>query len=209
MVSAEEQKLFLEKIRVGSHRLARLVESLLSLSQLDTHAYKREFDEFALDGADLGELVRDAVASLSDEAADKGIAIEVEISEPLYPVRIVPVHVDQALKSLLDNAIKFTPAFGENIKVRVFGTDKRVNISVIDRGIGIPAEDLPRIFKRFHQVDRSTHEQPGIGVGLAIAGGLAHAQGGDIEVESTFGEGSVFTLWVPIAWSPAASDLSN
>ncbi len=108
--------------------------------------------------------------------------------------------LEQILVNLLSNAVKYTGA-GGSIRVEVdCSTDGHTaSVRVADTGRGIPADQLDRIFEPFVQVDRATMSgsQQGVGLGLSISRGLARAMGGELSAESTFGEGSVFTLALP------------
>ena len=90
----------------------------------------------------------------------------------------------------MENAIKFSRSPDNPVIVRAYQAGDRIHIDVIDEGIGIAPEDQERIFEPFVQIDRARHEQAGVGIGLAIARGLARVHGGDVVVESKFGEGS-------------------
>jgi len=103
------------------------------------------------------------------------------------------------LDNLISNAIKFTPA-GGTITVRLRQEGKQVVLEVSDTGIGVPADQLERIFERFYQVDGSSRRKyGGVGLGLALVKEIAEAYGGRVTVESQVGEGSTFTVWLPVA----------
>ena len=105
----------------------------------------------------------------------------------------------QILINLLSNAVKFTPA--GSIEVRAAARNGSVEIAVADTGIGIPADKLEAIFEEFEQADaRSTRVYGGTGLGLAISRRLARLMQGDIQVESTLGKGSTFTLTLPVRY---------
>jgi len=107
--------------------------------------------------------------------------------------------------NLLDNAIKYSGP-GEPVEVGAQVVGDRVELIVRDHGIGIPTRDLERIFERFYRVDRArSRETGGTGLGLAIVRHVAQAHGGDVTVESREGEGSLFTLHVPIAHGPSTN----
>ncbi len=197
-ISPDEITLFLEGIRAGSRRLNRLVENLLALVQLDTHVYTHEFVRFASPDTHIDRLILYSVKSLEPVAASKGIPLEVTIADDLPPVRIISSHFTQALNNLIDNAIKFTTIPGTAVRIVASCQDNQVCVDVIDQGIGVSTRDLPHVFERFRQIDRAKHEQPGIGVGLAIAQGLVRVQGGDILVESKVNAGSTFTICLPV-----------
>ena len=104
----------------------------------------------------------------------------------------------------MNNAVKFSPAGGAvTVEARPVSGD-RVGLSVVDTGIGIPANHLPRVFDVFYQVDgSSTREFGGAGLGLAIVKSYVEAHGGEVTVESTVGKGTTFTLVLPVAARPA------
>ena len=115
-----------------------------------------------------------------------------------------PDRLKQLLLNLVDNAIKYTPAGGE-VKLSLERDTQWVRVSVADNGMGIPADDLPKIFDRFYRVDKARARDDsngsigGTGLGLAIVKWIAEAHGGRIEVKSEVGKGSTFTLWLPLA----------
>jgi two-component system sensor histidine kinase/response regulator len=197
--TSEEMEMFLRGLQSGSRRLNRLIDSLLSLVHLDTHVFQREFEDFAEVAPGIGRLINDVVQGHRSDAAAKGVQLQVDIADSLPSVRRLDELFARALGCLVDNAVKFSRTPGSQVLVHAYQSDDRVLIDVIDEGIGVAAADLPHIFDRFRQIDRDRHEQAGIGVGLAIARGLARVHGGDIEVESRLGRGSKFTLWVPVA----------
>jgi two-component system phosphate regulon sensor histidine kinase PhoR len=103
----------------------------------------------------------------------------------------------QMLENLLDNAIKYTPD-GGRIRVRWYGRGDQICFEVEDNGIGIPVEDLPRIFERFYRVDKArSRELGGTGLGLAIVKNLAQVLRGSVKVSSDLGKGSLFTISLP------------
>ncbi|HEX3158618.1 MAG TPA: ATP-binding protein, partial [Gemmatimonadaceae bacterium] len=114
-------------------------------------------------------------------------------------VRADPEKLLQVLLNLMTNAVKFTPSGG--IVIRAHSTDTTVTIEVIDTGIGIPADQLDRIFEPFIQVSRSLTnvDHDGVGLGLSISRDLARSMGGDLTVLSTLGGGSTFALTLPRA----------
>jgi two-component system sensor histidine kinase/response regulator len=196
--SRDEMATFLQGIQVGSSRLNRLVENLLALVQLDTGVFRHEYENFAaLD--DVGRLVRLASNHLAPTATNKGLTIDISVADNLPPVRLVSTHINQVVGNLLDNAIKFSHRPKSKVLVRVYQNADRLLVEVIDEGIGIGPHDAREIFQRFRQVNRAKHEQAGLGVGLAIARGLMHIHGGDIELVSKPGEGSKFTAWFPLS----------
>jgi two-component system phosphate regulon sensor histidine kinase PhoR len=106
--------------------------------------------------------------------------------------------LDQVLTNLVNNAVKYAPSGGE---IRVVGEtiDDGIRISVSDQGIGIPPDQLDKIFERFHKIETEGAGSEGAGIGLYIVRHLVELHGGKIEVESKFGEGSTFTMELPLA----------
>jgi signal transduction histidine kinase len=109
----------------------------------------------------------------------------------------------QLLLNLADNAIKYTPAGGE-VRLSLERDSEWVRVSVADTGVGIPEQDVPKIFDRFYRVDKSRTHKPsddgvGAGLGLAIVKTIVGAHGGRIEVASQVGKGTTFTVWLPLA----------
>ena len=186
---------FLKIIRQNAERLGRLVSDLLTLSRLELGTQKLEPGI-----CDVHSLLAESVESLRPVAEKKGLRIQV--SEPLPPVTafcdLEAVH--QVLGNLLDNALKYTPAGGEiAVGARLRG-ESAIEVFVCDTGIGIPQEELPRLFERFYRVDKARSRQlGGTGLGLSIVKHLVQAMGGEVRVESEPGKGSVFSFTVPAA----------
>ncbi|HEX5741003.1 MAG TPA: ATP-binding protein [Pilimelia sp.] len=120
------------------------------------------------------------------------------VDTAVAPVEVFadPMRLRQMINNLMSNAIKYTPP-GGHVTVTGGRSGHRVAVSVADTGIGIAAEDLPRLFQRFQQIGDPSHHQAGTGLGLALTQELAHAHGGEVTVESTRGDGSTFTLTLP------------
>ncbi|HIP87120.1 MAG TPA: hybrid sensor histidine kinase/response regulator [Anaerolineales bacterium] len=196
-LSAEELQEFLAGIKRGADRLTRLVNDLLLLIRLDTGRTAKEFRDLATVHDDLGNVVERTVWQHALQAAERGVALEVQVAPDLPPVLICETLFVDALGRLIDNGIKFSLRDERRVTVRARVADGRVEVSVIDRGIGIPPEEIPHLFERFRQIGRDRLEQQGVGIGLAIAREVIRLHGGDIEVESTPGEGSTFTIWLP------------
>jgi two-component system OmpR family sensor kinase len=159
------------------------------------------------------DLVNRATNAARVQAAAKGIALQSDLSEDLPLVDVDPQRIGQVLGNLLNNALIHTPSGGEVIVTArrcpepcpepgrriVEGTkESEVEVEVRDTGEGIPSEDLPYIFERFHRGDRA-RATGGTGLGLAIAKQLVEAHGGRIEVESEVGRGTQFTFTLPVA----------
>jgi signal transduction histidine kinase len=119
---------------------------------------------------------------------------------------IDPQRVEQVIRNLIDNALKFSPQDSQ-VFLEASRSDSRLRISVADRGVGIPQEELPFIFERFHQAGEVlTREAEGAGLGLYISKRLIEAMGGAIEARSAPGEGSTFTITLPAYAEPAKAE---
>ena len=191
---AQNSRRFLEIIRDHAARLGRLTDDLLKLSQME--AGKLELD---LRPVVVADLIDSCLETAQLKAGQKQLAVVVESSPGLPPVRGDSVRLREVLQNLLDNAVQYTPA-GGRITVRAAASDGGIVISVADTGIGIPQADQERIFERFYRVDAArSREVGGTGLGLAIARHLVEAHGGRISVESEVGAGSTFSVFLPAA----------
>ncbi len=184
--TAEAYRQTIEISRRAALRMQDLTEALLQLAVLDGQ------DRVELSRCDLGEIAEDQAGLARPLAEGKGILLEVEPGEAAC-LGNAP-QIGQVVLNLLSNAIKFTQA-GGRITIRTSSADGRAVLSVGDNGPGIPAEHLPHLFDRFYRADASrSREKGGAGLGLAICRRIAEAHGGTLEVASTVGRGSVFTL---------------
>jgi two-component system phosphate regulon sensor histidine kinase PhoR len=183
---------FLEIIREHASRLARLTDDLLRLSSVE--AGQLDFDMRPVSIADLLDSCMETTHFRADQ---KNLALKVECPESLPKIRGDARRLAEILQNLLDNAVQYTPE-GGHITVRASVEAPWVRIAVTDTGIGIPSDQLQRIFERFYRVDAArSREAGGTGLGLSIARHLAEAHGGRIEVQSEVGYGSTFTLVLP------------
>ena len=166
--------------------------------RLDTGELVREFELLSVVYPSVGNLVQHTVNTYYADAASKGVTIETHIPPKVSPVRIHANFLIDALNRVIDNAIKFSRREEKRVIVTVKNTENEVTIAVRDRGVGIQANQLPRLFERFGQLDRKTMEQQGAGLGLVITQALIRSMAGSITVESQYGEGSTFTFHLPI-----------
>ena len=180
-------------------RLAKIVESLFALSRLDAGEVSAEWRRF-----DLAELAATTAEQMSLLATDKNVRVACQ-SLPGVMVEGDPARLKQVIVNLLDNAIKYTPG-GGRVRLSVRREQGFAILEVADDGIGIPAEALPHVFKRFFRVDTSrSREQGGAGLGLAIVKSICTAHGADVEVISSPGKGSCFRMRQPLAGDAPAS----
>ena len=182
-------------LRAGRH-LLRLIEDVLDATRIDSGKLRIEPRAVRL-----REIVEGAQALVELRAVAKGVRIEGgAIAEDWY-LWVDPVRTQQILVNLLDNAIKFTPAGGRIGIDCARRPDGMIDIAVSDSGVGIPADQLDRVFEHFHQIGENNLQsgQGGLGLGLAISRQLARMMRGDIVVESEVGRGSRFTARLPTA----------
>ncbi|MDA8059973.1 MAG: ATP-binding protein [Nitrospiraceae bacterium] len=183
---------FLEIIVNQSHRLNSIVTDLLHLATLESGKAS-----LVMKPVDLSSQVASILEAIREMAREKGIRLIVEIDPPNLVYETDEGKMNLVLSNLLDNALKYTPSGGTvSVGAQIF--QGRVEISVSDSGVGIPKEDLGRIFERFYRVDRArSREMGGTGLGLSIVKHVLELLGGGIRVKSTPGEGSVFTVSLP------------
>lgn len=177
-----------------SDRLRRLVEGLLDLARLDAGQMV-----FSMGLVDVAAVVRGVVERLSLKAVEKGIRLESQLGD--VPLLLADAdRLAQIFTNLVDNAIQHTPPGGA-VSVTSRAEPQWAVVHVKDTGPGIPPEDLPRIFDRFYQVDKSRAHGPGrgAGLGLAISREIVQAHGGTLTVESIPGQGSCFSVRLPLA----------
>jgi heavy metal sensor kinase len=174
-------------------QMGRLVERLLALARADAEGVSLQRQP-----TDLSALLADLVEQTRPLAEAKGLDLVTQIAPDLMAT-VDPDAVIQVVLNLLENAIKYTPSGRVRLSVYRIAADDEVRIAVADGGPGIPAEHLPHIFDRFYRVDGArSRELGGTGLGLAIARDLTQAHGGEIAVHSVAGEGSTFTVHLPV-----------
>jgi two-component system phosphate regulon sensor histidine kinase PhoR len=190
----EHNVAFLERVRESAERLDRLVQDLLTLNRIQSGAEVMEIRPVPMDAVmDL------CVGRYEHRARAKHLALKAE--PPPAPVHALADEdaLDHILDNLVDNAVKYTPE-GGRVTLRWSAVGPDVLIEVEDTGVGIPAKDLPRVFERFYRVDRArSRELGGTGLGLSIVKHLTQALGGRIDAKSTVGQGTTFTLCLPLA----------
>jgi len=193
----ENQTNFLALAEKNINRLTNILNDLLDLSRIEAGKVGMKFEEL-----DLRVSIDFVLSSLKSQADGKTIHLESEIAKDLPFVFGDREKVEQILTNLIGNAIKFTPEGGK-VVVSARLSDKvknAVGISVHDTGIGIPEDQLEKVFEKFHQVESPLHHSAsGTGLGLAITKGLVEAHQGQIWVESELEKGSTFTFTLPLS----------
>jgi two-component system sensor histidine kinase VicK len=188
----ETRTKFLNVISSEAKRMARLVTDLLTLSRYDSKKVTSEITSF-----DLGELVKKCQEKLRFEIEKKGHNVECFVTASVPPVIADRYGIERVVLNILSNAIKYTPDNGL-IKVYVGFVYNDAYIKVIDNGIGIPEEDLERIFDRFYRVDKArSRELGGTGLGLSIAKEILDQNKGSINIKSEVGKGTEVVIRIP------------
>ena len=187
---------FLSQIDGEIDNLTQLVRELLELSSIESGQTK-----LSLAPGDINQVIEKAVRRLRAQADQQALEVILEPLPGESSVTLDEGKIEQVILNLLHNAIKFTPK-GGRILVRAAaqagGHAPMVSVSIQDTGVGIPKEELPRIFERFYKVDKARKRGEGTGLGLAIAKHIVQAHGGQIWAESTEGKGSTFTFTLPL-----------
>jgi len=189
----EKQKNILATSKENIDRLARLINDLLDISKIE--AGRLELKRTLVD---IIQLTKNVVGSLKSQAEEKKQVLE--LSVPKYPVEVQVDRdkVDQILTNLISNAIKYTPE-GGRIRAEVKKEENMLEILIIDTGVGISKEDLPKVFDKFQQFGRTTGPgAKGTGLGLAISKRLVEMHGGEITVESAVDKGTKFKFKLPL-----------
>jgi two-component system, OmpR family, phosphate regulon sensor histidine kinase PhoR len=190
----EQAQRFLNIIAGHTDRLMAIIEDLLSLSRLEEDGQKRMI---AREHLTVRPVLESAVELSGPKAGDKKIKIEIDCDDDLEAL-INPTLLEQAVLNLVDNAIKYSSADG-TIQIAARKDDKEVTIAVKDSGCGIEKSHLSRLFERFYVVDKArTRKLGGTGLGLAIVKHIVNLHGGSVSVESTPGQGSTFTIHLPV-----------
>jgi signal transduction histidine kinase len=172
--------------------LRRLVDHLLALADLDAHELP------TLAALDLSPLLYRLADDLGPLVQAAGHTLRVDVPPHLPPVLVNADQMQAVVRNLLDNAIKYTPSSG-TITLSATAMPHEVQIAVADTGPGIPPESLPRIFDRFYRVDKArSRALGGAGLGLSLVKDIVEAYGGWVEVQSEVGQGSRFTLHLPV-----------
>jgi two-component system phosphate regulon sensor histidine kinase PhoR len=190
----EHNRKFLEVIRAHAIRLNNIASDLLVLSELESGQPGAAPEPVPVRAA-----LESAIHTVESEARVRGVKLR---AGDLNGAEVLGhrIRLEQAFVNLLDNAVKFSHPGGE-VRIETGLTpDGRTRITITDTGIGIPSEDLPRIFERFYRVDKAhSREVGGTGLGLSIVKHVIERMNGTITVESQLGRGSTFTVILPVA----------
>ncbi len=195
----DQQVKLLSIAHANADRLLILINDILDFSRLESSSLPMSVERQRLE-----PVVTQAVQNLRTQLEERRIQLETVVSPELPDLMIDAVRIAQVLTNLLSNAIKFSPA-GGRIEVTAEPWDGSVRVGVRDHGEGIAPQDLPKLFRKFSQIDSSaTRKAGGAGLGLVICQGIIEQHGGQITVESTPGEGSTFYFTLPPAGAGAS-----
>ena len=195
----EKKNEYYSIIRKESERLTALINNILDFSRIEAGRKEYDFRE-----TDIAELVRNTLDSYRFQIEQQGFALEEQIEPGIPKVRVDREAIARALVNLVNNALKYS----DNEKflgVKLYREKSVLKLEVIDRGIGIERNEQSRIFEKFYRTcDPLVHNTKGSGLGLSLVRHITHAHGGEVEVESTPGRGSKFTMKLPLAQSEGA-----
>ena len=185
-VSQEQLAGVIDTVARNANQIAALVNDILFLQEIEL--VLPEFQD-----VDINEIARNATDNYREKAEARGIQLKLQ-EKNVPPVNGDAKSLERALTALIDNAIKFSPQGGE-VQVKVSTKDSKIIVTVKDQGIGIAPEVMPIIFNRFYHLEKSGNDLfGGLGLGLSIARQVIKQHGGMLELESTPGKGSTFTI---------------
>lgn len=190
-VALEER---MARLLTGIDRMSALAARLLDVTRMQTGAF-----EITTTWCDLVPIVA-AVVERARGAVSRGTPLTIAFEAPATPIqgRFDPLRIEQVVTNLLDNAVKYQPN-GGIVRVQIASREKEVLLAVADEGIGIAAEDLPKLFASFVRVESTASQQiGGVGVGLYITDQIVRRHGGKVDVQSSVGKGTTFTVRLPL-----------
>jgi len=193
ITTQEKKEEYYRIIRKESERLGKLISNILDFSRIE--AGRKEYD---LRETDIAELVRNTLDTYRYQIEKSGFEFETSIESNIPTMKLDREAIARALLNLVNNAIKYS-ADEKFLKVKLYRTNGTVKLEVVDRGIGIARRDQAKIFEKFYRTcDPLVHNTKGSGLGLSLVRHITHAHGGEVEVESSPGRGSKFTLSLPL-----------
>jgi signal transduction histidine kinase len=201
-LSPQEVRELIETMQSNGLRLLKLINDLLDLVRLESGRM-----EVRREAVDLDEFIRGLQSAVRKVAEDRKLTLVLHVQESLGPVQVDRDKLEKIMLNLLFNAIKFTAA-GGRVECRAEREGEALVLRVVDTGMGISEEQMPRIFDRFWQADTSAKRKyQGVGIGLALVKELAEAQGGSVNVQSQLGKGTTMIVRLPFlkADGPATS----
>ena len=198
--NSEQQVKLLTIAHANAERLLVLINDILDFSRLESSSLPMSIELQRVE-----PIVTQITQNLRTQLEERRIQLETVLSPELPDVMIDGVRIAQVLTNLMSNAIKFSPP-GGRIEVTAEPWNGVVRVGVRDQGEGITPQDLPKLFRKFSQIDSSaTRKAGGTGLGLVICKGIVEQHGGQIAVDSTPGQGSTFYFTLPTTGAGAAS----
>ncbi|MCG2590415.1 sensor histidine kinase [Rhodohalobacter sulfatireducens] len=191
-ITREELQRYLEPVLSNTKKLNRMIDDLFDLSKLDAENVTPNLEDISL-----AELVQDLVQQFTPIADQKNIQIKTIYPENPHAQIYADIGLlDRALSNLIDNAIQHTPE-GGTVTIKSIQNGKDISLEISDSGRGIPESDIPHIFDRFYQVDKSRSNSSGAGLGLSIAQKILELHGAKITVQSLLNKGTTFKIMMP------------
>jgi signal transduction histidine kinase len=194
ITTQEKKNEYYSIIRKESERLSALINNILDFSRIEAGRKEYDFRE-----TDIAELVRNTLDSYRYQIEQQGFALEEQIDASIPAVKVDREAIARALVNLVNNALKYSDD-EKFLGIRLYRDQSVLKLEVSDRGIGIERHEQARIFEKFYRTcDPLVHNTKGSGLGLSLVRHITQAHGGDVEVESTPGRGSKFTVCLPLA----------
>ena len=186
------QKQYLGRVKSAAKHLIHIIEEILTFSRVEAG-----MEPIAPEAIDAAAVAQSVVELFEPQAVDKGLAVHATLPEAPVMLFTDPTKLKQILINVIGNAMKFTDV--GSVRISVTHDADQVSFVVADTGPGMTQADVERIFDPFTQLDQSlTRSKGGTGLGLPVSRKLAHLLGGDLVVDSVPGEGTTFTLWLPV-----------
>ena len=193
IASPEKCQEYYRIIRKESERLTALISNILDFSRIEAGRKEYDFRE-----TDISELVRNTLESYRYQIEQNGFQFEEKIDEDVPPLRVDREAIARSLLNLVNNALKYSQ-HNKYIGINLYRSNGAVKLEVIDHGIGIPHDEQTKIFEKFYRVgDPLVHTTKGSGLGLSLVRHIVRAHGGEVLVNSALGEGSKFTIVLPV-----------
>lgn len=196
-LTGEELRAFLRGVNSGADRFRRLVENFIALVELETGEARNNFEWRQQPVTDVRPLCSEVIEMSRPAAEERHVELTAQVPESVPEFSADYEYLRAALAQLLDNAIKFSDKPNPRVELRVESDASSVRFAVQDWGRGIEAAEFERIWQPFYQIERAQYEDQGAGSGLAIVRGIVELHGGRVDLQSTFGQGSTFTIILP------------